>query len=337
MLNLCFFSKFGRNSLKIAGMKGMIKLPVLTGFVFFALLVLVAGCGGNVTQKDTDTPTGGRIRMGLDNSYRLLMEAEIFTFETIYKYAKIDTLCRSEADIIDAFMKDSIPLMVVNRKLTEEEEKWLNSKQIIPRTLRIAYDAVALILNPANPDSNILFGQIEGIFRGKVTTWKQINPQSRLGDVKVIFDNYKSSNTRYFREKFNIEQLPGTCFAVNNNEEVIRFVERNPEAIGIISVNWISDKQDTVSHRFLSKVKVASVNREGTDGPEASFYTPHPGYVAEGFYPFTREVYMINRQTYSGLAYGFTSFVAGNQGQLIVLRSGMVPATMPVRLVEIRK
>ena len=315
---------------------GLTRIPVYAGFLFMILLGFASGCGSNIGQKEVDTPTSGKIRMGLDDSYSLLMDAEIYAFETFYRYAHIDTMCRNEADIIDAFKKDSIPLMVVNRKMTQAEEDNLKAKQIIIRTTRVAYDAVAIILNPSNSDTNILYGQVADIFKGKIITWKQVNPKSKLGNLKVIFDNYKSGNTRYFREKFKLEKLPATCFAMNNNEEVIGFVEQHPDAIGILSVNWISDKEDTVSHRFLSRIKVASINREGTDGPDATFYTPHPGYIAEGFYPFVREVFMISRQTYSGLAIGFTSYVAGTDGQLIVLRSGLVPATMPVRIVQIK-
>ncbi len=317
--------------------KGLARLPASAGIFSLIFLIFFSGCGRHINQKETDTPTSGTIRMGLDDSYSLLMSAEIYAFETFYRNAHIDTLCRNEADIIDAFKKDSIPLMVVNRKLTKSEEDFLMAKQYVARTTLVAFDAVALILNPENPDTDVMYGQVHDIFTGKITSWKQINPNTKLGDVKVIFDNYKSGNTRYFREKFKIEKLPASCFALNNNSEVINYVKTHPEAIGIVSVNWISDKEDTVSHSFLQGIKIASINREGTDGPDATFYTPHPGYIAEGFYPFIREVYMISRQTYSGLAIGFTSYVAGTDGQLIVLRSGLVPATMPVRIVQVNR
>jgi phosphate transport system substrate-binding protein len=71
---------------------------------------------------------------------------------------------------------------------------------------------------------------------------------------------------------------------------------------------------------------------EGND-----FFTPHPAYIADKSYPFIREVYAITRETITGLGRGFIQFVAGDQGQRIVLKSGMVPATMPVRIVQIRK
>jgi phosphate transport system substrate-binding protein len=306
------------------------------GFFIICGMVILSSCGGAPKSTDTDSATSGKFKIGIDDSYGILLDAELYTFQSLYPYAKIDTLCRNEADIISAFLKDSISLMVVNRRLTKEEEAQLNARQVFPKTTKIAYDAVALIMNKENPDSELFYDQVKNIFEGKITTWKEINPKSKLNELKIVFDNYKSCNTRYFREKFNLSKLPPVCFAVTNNAEVINFVEKNKGAIGVISVNWVSDKQDTISHSFLKRVTIGSISAPGSNDPNGEFYNPHPGYIAEGFYPFTREVYCINRQVYLGLAYGISSFIAGEKGQLILLHSGMVPAAMPVRLMEVK-
>jgi phosphate transport system substrate-binding protein len=312
-------------------------LSRLTGFFVICGILFLSGCGGGgVKSTDTDSPTSGKFKIGIDDSYSLLIDAELYTFQSLYQYAKVDTMCRSEADILNAFMKDSISLIVVSRKLTTDEEKQLNSRQVFPKTTKVAYDAVALIMNRENPDSTLFYDQVKSIFEGKIKTWKEINPASKLKDLSIVFDNYKSCNTRYFREKFNLQKLPEVCFAVHNNAEVISYVEKNKGAIGVISVNWVSDKADTISHSFLNRVKVVGISAPGHTDPKSDFYTPHPAYIAEGFYPFTREVYCINRQVYVGLAYGISSFIAGEKGQFIVLRSGMVPAAMPVRLIEVK-
>ena len=125
---------------------------------------------------------------------------------------------------------------------------------------------------------------------------------------------------RYFREKFALtEKFPANCFAVNNNAEVIKYVKDNKSALGIISVNWISDTQDSISETFLKDIRIVEV---GTD--PKNYCKPYQGY-------------MISRETFSGLGTGFASFVAGDQGQRIILKSGLVPATMPIRLIEIKK
>jgi phosphate transport system substrate-binding protein len=48
-----------------------------------------------------------------------------------------------------------------------------------------------------------------------------------------------------------------------------------------------------------------------------------------------RTVYIISREARAGLGSGFTAFVAGDKGQRIILKSGLVPATAPIRIVEI--
>ena len=151
-----------------------------------------------------------------------------------------------------------------------------------------------------------------------------------------IFYFANAGNPRYFKEKFSLGSFPANCFAAKNNAEVISYVEKNKNAVGVISVNWISDPADTVSHNFLKRFKVVGIALEGDNNPGTKFYRPFPGYIAEGSYPFTRDVYCINRQPYTGLAHGFSSFIAGEKGQFIVLHAGLVPAAMPVRIVEIK-
>ena len=300
------------------------------------LILSIMSCSGGTEQKNSDTPTNGKIKVGIDDSYRLLAEAEVYTFEAIYKYTKIDTQFKTEADVINDFMNDSLPLIIVNRKLSDQQVAYLRERQYIPKTTKIAIDAIALIVNRENPDTSLFFNTVREIFEGKITSWNQIDKKTKLKDLRVVFDNFKSGNPRYFQEKFKLGSFPSTCFAVQSNEEVINYVENNVNAIGVISVNWISDPADTISHNFLKRFKVVGVALEGDNDPDTKFYRPFPGYIAEGSYPFTRDVYCINRQPYRGLAYGFSSFIAGEKGQFIVLHSGLVPAAMPVRLVEIK-
>ncbi|MCX6304146.1 MAG: substrate-binding domain-containing protein [Bacteroidetes bacterium] len=304
--------------------------------VGISLFLLTVSCGGGANQKNTDTPTAGKIKVGVDDSYRLLIEAEVYTFEAMYKYTSIDTIFKTEADVINDFMNDSVPLIIVNRKLSDKQVAYLRERQYIPKTTKIAIDAIALIVNNENPDTSLFYSSVKEIFQGKITSWGQIDKKSKLKDIKVVFDNFKSGNPRYFKEKFGLDTFPSTCFAAKSNAEVISYVEKNKNAIGVISVNWISDPADTVSHNFLKRFKVVGIALEGDNDPGTKFYRPFPGYIAEGSYPFNRDVYCINRQSYTGLAHGFSSFIAGEKGQFIVLHSGLVPAAMPVRLVEIK-
>ncbi len=243
---------------------------------------------------------------------------------------------KPEFDVVNDFMNDSVKLMVTSRKLSDNQIQYLRDTLVIARTVTFAYDALALITNKDNKDTLVSYNTVKDIFTGNIKSWKEVNPKSRLNRISVIFDNNKSGNIRYFRELFGINDTLGSNFyAVNSNAEVIDFVSRNPEAMGIISVNWISDKDDSLSMSFVKKVNVLAISQQFVN--DGSYYRPYQGSIYDKSYPFTREIYFISRETYKGLGSGFLQWATSEQGQRIVLKSGLVPATMPIRLVQIKQ
>jgi phosphate transport system substrate-binding protein len=307
--------------------------------IFFILLLSISatGCQRGKSHVTNETTTRGNIKIGVDDAYQLLADTEIATFQSLYKYSTIKPIYATEDSVLKLFLADSIRLMITSRKLTQNEEAYLKENLIIPRTTQVAWDALAFIVNKSNPDSGFKYNQIKDIFQGKSTSWKDLNSKSRLGKLKVVFDNQGSGNVRFIMKKFGITgSLPEYCYSANTNSQVIDFVEDHPDAIGIISVNWISDSDDSITHAFLKRVKVMGVSAE-FDPNGDDYIKPHPAFIADKSYPFIREVYTISRETFSGLGRGFIQFVANDQGQRIVLKMGMVPATMPVRLIHISK
>ena len=299
------------------------------------LLALAYGCG-NSSGKILDTPTTGTISITVDESYQPMMEAEIDMFQTLYVKAKINARYTSEADAFKDLLADSARLIVVNRDLSESEKQHFAQEKITPKTIHIANDGLAFIVNPKNPIHKLLYGSVNDIFTGKAKTWKELQANLAADSLRVIFDHAGSGNVRLIQERFNIkESLPANCFAVNSNKEVVKYVEENPNALGIISVNWISDDADSTAISFLQKIKVLDIGAQGVTDTTGSFYGPYQGYIANESYPFVRKTYIISREARSGLGTGFASFVASNKGQRIILRAGMVPAVAPVRIVNV--
>jgi phosphate transport system substrate-binding protein len=302
----------------------------------FGLLLILASCGGKGKATINETPTRGDIRILADESFQPLIETEVFTFTHLYGNAKITPVFKPEYDVINGFMKDSVKIIVTSKKLSDYQIQYLRDTQIIARTSAYAYDALAIITNRDNKDTLMKYNTIKDIFLGKVKTWKEVNEKSKLGDIRVIFDNNKSGNIRYFKELFEIkDSLSKNFYAVSNNAEVINFVSENRDALGIISVNWISDKDDSLSMSFIKKVNVVAVSQQFVN--DGSYYRPLQGFIYDKSYPFVREIYLISRETFSGLGSGFINWACGEQGQRIVLKSGLVPATMPIRLVQIKR
>ena len=297
------------------------------------LVLILASCTGR--QKPlNETPTRGDIVISVDESFQPLIDAEINAFTGLYRNATITPVYKPEYDVLIDFLRDCVQVAVTSTLLTDDQVAYLLDQQIIVKSVAVAHDALALIVNRRNPDSLLTYENVRDIFLGKITRWNQVNPSSRLGDIKVVFDNTKSGNVRYFKEKFEIDTiLPANFYALNNNEEVINYISTAPDGLGIISVNWISDKDDSTSMSFITKIKVVAVSLPFLDD---SFSYPLQGSIYERSYPFTRDVYIMSRETFLGLGRGFMQWVAADQGQRIVLKSGLVPATMPVRLIEVK-
>jgi len=309
--------------------------PISKMVLFFAGIALITSCVNQGKKVLDETPTRGNIKITVDESFQPLLDTEVFTFTHLYTSAYVTPLYKPEFDVINDFMNDSVKVIVTSKKLSDYQVQYLRESQTIARTTTFAYDALALVTNKANYDTLINYNTIKDIFLGKIKNWNGVNPKSRLGEIKVIFDNTKSGNIRFFKELFEIkDSLAENFFAVNSNPEVIEFVSRNNNALGIVSVNWISDKDDSLSMSFVKKINVLAVSQPYFN--DGSYYRPYQGSIYDKSYPFVREIYLISRETFTGLGSGFINWACAEQGQRIVLKSGLVPATMPIRLVQIK-
>lgn len=296
----------------------------------FILVSFLFACN-TATNEPTDTPTSGEVNIVVDESFQQLFDTEIYTFHSLYQNAKVNALFLPETDALQRLINDSCKVVTMCRDITTDERKRFEQANIFPISTKIAEDAIAIIINNENSDTVFTVEQIKSILQGNDTLWTQLNKDSRLGKINVVFDNNGSANTAYMRDSLlHGSAFSSNTFAVKSNPEVIEYVSEHKNAIGVLSVNWISDSDDTLTQNFLKKIKVAAISKNGSKPVK-----PHQAYIKTKEYPFTRDVYMINRQTRSGLGMGFVSFVAGQKGQLIILKAGLVPSVAPVRLVEI--
>ncbi|MBS1682486.1 MAG: substrate-binding domain-containing protein [Bacteroidetes bacterium] len=297
-----------------------------------AIVFLASGCREkDKAGKELDTPTTGEITIAVDESLKPLFQAEVEAFEGLYQYAHIKTKFTSEAKAIKDLLKDSVRLAVVTRKLYPQEKQQLDSLKINGAQILVAKEGIALIANKENPDSLITWKQVTSILQGETSQWKQLYPASTLGDIQVVFDNPQSGIIRYLTDTLQLQKLPSYCFAASTNEEVFAHVSKTKNAIGLIGLSWISDNDDPSANRFLKSIKVMGI---ATDD---DYVKPYKAYIMMKKYPLSRNVFILSREARTGLGSGFLAFVASDKGQRIVLKAGLVPATAPVRLVEINR
>ena len=303
-------------------------------FVLFSLTFFLS-CGTDFKKPYSDTPTSGIVKISSDETLQPLMDAEKNTFMGLYQYAELNVKHTAEANCFNDLINDSAKVIIASRKLNDKENAYFKSRNLIPVTTKIALDALAIIVNKNNPDSILSVQQLTSILNGKNTNWNELFSSSKLGKISVVFDNNGSSNVRYLKDKLlDGKDFAPSCFASASNPAVIKYVEENSNAIGIIGVSWISDFESKESQAFLSKIKVLDITSSKNPLYPDDYFKPYQAYIALAQYPLIREVYMISREGRVGLGTGFVSFVAGDAGQRIIRMAGLLPATMPVRLIK---
>src|SRR5690606_22277425 len=107
-----------------------------------------------------------------------------------------------------------------------------------------------------------------------------------------------------------------------------------PHAIGVIGINWIAQPSMEVAD-YVKDIQVLGVkNQPGKNGGD-DYYKPTQTNLALGKYALARDLYLINCQGVRGLGLGFSAFLAGERGQRIILKSGLLPDSIPAREINI--
>ncbi len=299
--------------------------------VLLVLCTLAACQKKDKNGKVLDTPTTGTLHIMVDEGYKPIVETSIDVFDSVYRQAHIVPTYTSEGDAVMALLRDSVQFIVITRQMNAEELERFKKRGFEPKQTPIAHDAVAFIIHPSNRDTVLTVDQLRDVIGGKIKKWDQVNPQSKLGDIVMVFDNPLSGTVRYAKDSIaGVAALPANASALNTNPEVISYVATHPNAVGIIGANWISDTDDKGVQKFRREIRIVDVAKAvGKEG-----FGPYQAYMQTGDYPFKRTVYTINAQARQGLGLGFASYLAGSDGQRIVLKDGLLPAQMPPRLVK---
>ncbi|TDE02964.1 PstS family phosphate ABC transporter substrate-binding protein [Flavobacterium hiemivividum] len=285
--------------------------------VVLLMSLLFIGC--KKSEENKETILKGTTTILVDETLQPLMEDQISVFQSRYK-AEIVLESRSEKEVMLAFLKDTSRIALLSRKLNNEEVQYFEQLKIKPKTTKIGSDAIAFISNKNNNDTLIALKDVILFMQGK----------SQKGIKGLVFDNPNSSTMRYMSELAGIKEMPKEgVFSFKTNKDVVKFVSENDGMIGVVGLNWLYQPSPDMAD-FIKNINVLSVKGEGSQ----EFVAPTQNNLAEGKYPLARDLYIINCQGYSGLGMGFASFVAGDIGQRIILKAGLLPIRIPGRKVE---
>jgi phosphate transport system substrate-binding protein len=173
----------------------------------------------------------------------------------------------------------------------------------------IAYDALAVIVNPANKISQLTREQLESIYTGKVTNWKEVG-----GDDMpiVLYSRESSSGTfEFFKEHvLNKKNFAPTAMLMPATGAIVQSVSQTKGAIGYVGIAYL---ENTVKALKVSYDK-------GT-----TFVAPTVENAMNKSYPISRPLYYYYLNTTEKAVKPFVDFILSTEGQQIVKEVGYVP------------
>ena len=169
----------------------------------------------------------------------------------------------------------------------------------------LAYDGIAIIVNPENPVEDLSLEQIAKIYTGEITNWSEVGGK----DAQIVLIGREAGSGT--RDGF--ESITGTTDACQYRQEltstgdVITTVAQNPDAIGYASLASVKDT-----------VKALAV--EGV--------TPSEETVKDGSYLVQRPFVLVTKDgvELSAAAQDFFNYITSAEANEIIAGAGVVSA-----------
>lgn len=288
-------------------------------------------------------------------SFENVMRQEVIVYENVYPKAVIAGQYVTEDEAIERLMSGDTRLAVTGRDLTENEYKRLKNDKSTQnvRSMQIAVDAIAFIVNLENPVDSLTMKELARILRGDVKRWSQIQPGAPDLPIRVVVDDPHSGVTSFIRNKvLDGESFDSTIVVTANSLiGVFEKVKSQKGCIGVIGSSWLTSQPDELDKDSLlnslkdenpidgrainEKMANSGVKTLGIMYKSMTAYRPTQENIYNGEYPLTRPIYMITTASPAGTIGKFYSYVTGVDGQKIIMKSGVMPARLKINVYEI--
>jgi len=277
-------------------------------------VIAVVGC-----QEKHQTTTKGNIRILVGESVFPLVQKEVAEFMRLYERANIEISPTTSREAIIQLLTGKVATIIVSRELNEEEKTAVEEYKLPVRSWPFAMDAVVIAINAKNEVSRITYDQARDVFSGRLRNWKHLGGATQAIDPFVLSRNSGTSEF-FLNTVVHDTMFAETAKRCSTSVQLVGIIGARPSAIGVVGLAWVN-----------GGVKPLSVAINDT----SAFVAPYQASIYQGEYPLRRKIYIMSTDTgYAGLAHGFVTFLTSAQGQKIVRDSGLVPVTMPVKIVR---
>lgn len=233
----------------------------------------------------------------------------------LHKGARVTVTGGGSGVGISSLLDGTTDIAMASRSIKFSEKMDLKKEHKDLREAVVAYDALAVVVNPHNPISHLTRWQLEAIFRGKITNWNQVKDfvtGKRGPDLRIIVYSRETSSGTYEFFKTSVlkeKNYMAGILSMPATGAIIQSVTQTPGAIGYVGMAYVN--------RHVKAVKVSYDNKY--------FIYPNMETGRKRLYPIIRELYYYYTADKEKVVRPFINYLLSNAGQEIVMKTGYVP------------
>ncbi len=219
---------------------------------------------------------------------------------------------------IAALINGTVAIANASRQIKAEEIEEAKANGGNPIEFVVARDAIAVVVNAANPVSQLTLQQVSDIYSGKINNWKEVGGEDR--PIVRLSRETNSGTHVYFLE--TVLRLGNskdkTLFSMDtlllpSSEGIITEVRHNPNAIGYDGLGYVPHD-----------LKVIAIAKESG----APYVLPSITTVNDKSYPIARDLYMYTNGEPGGIIKEYLDWIFSPEAQQIVAELGFVPVSL---------
>ena len=281
-----------------------LRLKSYKTLIFLMLVLTIVGCG----KKNDETKSKSFMIKGSDTMVQLMSLLSESYMKTNPEN-KISITGGGSGTGISALLNGTTDICASSRDIEEKEISIGKAKNIVPVSIVIANDGLAVVVHKDNPINELTMEQVKKIYTGEYKNWKDLGGQDQPIDV---YSRESSSGTyKFFQEH------------VLNKKDYAKEVKLMPSTQTIIQS--VSDSKWAVGYSGLGYTKNANIKILGIKKDDSSpVVMPSDKTVLDKTYSIARPLYLIFNGEPKDELKKFVDFCISEAGQKIVEESGYV-------------
>lgn len=229
-------------------------------------------------------------------------------FMNLYPDARVTVTGGGTGVGISALLDNTTDIAMASRPIKFSEKMKVKAAGQEMDEVVVAYDALAVVVHPSNPVKQLTRKQLEDIFRGKITNWKEVGGEDRK---IVVYSRETSSGTyEFFKESvLKNKNYMSSSLSMPATGAIIQSVSQTKGAIGYVGLAYVSPR-----------IKTLAVSYD-----DVNFAQPTVGNATNKLYPIVRPLYYYYNSKNKDEVNPLINFILSPEGQDIIKKSGYIP------------